>query len=311
MFDNSPMKIFAAPLQGYTDAVFRHWHSELFGGADAYFTPFLRVEKGEPATRTLRDINSPLNCNCVCVPQIIFGNAGEFTILKDALVEAGHRNIDLNLGCPFPPQVHKGRGAGFLRRIEELEKVARIIEATPDVRFSLKIRLGVEIPDEWRCIMPQLCSMRPEHITVHPRTARQQYRGDLHMDEFAAFYELSTCPVVYNGEIRDLEDYENIVGKYPGLYGVMIGRGLLGRPSLAVEIKEGCSWSEARRNKAVLELHDRMLQHYSATLCGEAQILSRIKAFWEYMDLPGRTGKNIAKARTMANYTAAVADIWR
>lgn len=40
------LKIFAAPLQGFTEAAWRVAHNEVFGGVDAYFTPFIRYEKG-------------------------------------------------------------------------------------------------------------------------------------------------------------------------------------------------------------------------------------------------------------------------
>ena len=41
------MKLYAAPLQGFTEAPWRNLHQEVFGGIDAYYTPFVRMEKGE------------------------------------------------------------------------------------------------------------------------------------------------------------------------------------------------------------------------------------------------------------------------
>ena len=38
-------KIHFAPLQGYTDAVYREVHHRIFGGVENYYTPFVRVEK--------------------------------------------------------------------------------------------------------------------------------------------------------------------------------------------------------------------------------------------------------------------------
>lgn len=45
------MKLYASPLQGFTEAPWRNIHHELFGGIDAYYTPFVRVEKGGSETR--------------------------------------------------------------------------------------------------------------------------------------------------------------------------------------------------------------------------------------------------------------------
>lgn len=49
-----------APLQGYTDDVYRRIHHELMGGIHTYYTPFLRMEGGGVRSRTcvISDRNS-------------------------------------------------------------------------------------------------------------------------------------------------------------------------------------------------------------------------------------------------------------
>ena len=96
-------KIYAAPLQGYTDAIWRKAHAEVYGGIDIYFTPFLRVDKGTIRSRDLRQAMQGTVGGAKVVPQIIFGSVEEFSTLADILVNAGAERIDLNLGCPFPP----------------------------------------------------------------------------------------------------------------------------------------------------------------------------------------------------------------
>ena len=63
-------RLMAAPLQGYTEAPFRHFHAEIYGGGKSltYFSPFLRIEKGSVRPRDLRDITSPLNANHRLIP---------------------------------------------------------------------------------------------------------------------------------------------------------------------------------------------------------------------------------------------------
>ena len=46
------LPIHFAPLQGYTDAVYRQAHARIFGGIETYYSPFARVEHGE--IRSLR-----------------------------------------------------------------------------------------------------------------------------------------------------------------------------------------------------------------------------------------------------------------
>ena len=40
------LPIHFAPLQGYTEAIYRNAHDAFFGGVDTYYTPFVRLEKG-------------------------------------------------------------------------------------------------------------------------------------------------------------------------------------------------------------------------------------------------------------------------
>lgn len=97
------ISLFAAPLQGYTDAIWRHCHALIYGGVDLYFTPFAQIEKGTIRPKDIKDIFNPLNANHKPVVQIIFKNVDEFTALCDRLTGEGIREIDLNMGCPFVP----------------------------------------------------------------------------------------------------------------------------------------------------------------------------------------------------------------
>lgn len=77
------MKLYASPLQGFTEAPWRNIHHELFGGIDAYYTPFVRVEKGEFRNKDIRDIEKENNKVTCLIPQDSFyagrvGKAGRF-----------------------------------------------------------------------------------------------------------------------------------------------------------------------------------------------------------------------------------------
>ena len=65
---NSDFSLMAAPIQGHTDAAYRAFHAQVYGDADAYFTPFIRAEKGAPRNRDLNDAFGPLNDGHRTVP---------------------------------------------------------------------------------------------------------------------------------------------------------------------------------------------------------------------------------------------------
>lgn len=51
------LPIHFAPLQGYTEAIYRNAHDAFFGGVDTYYTPFVRLEKGNFRRRDVRGTN--------------------------------------------------------------------------------------------------------------------------------------------------------------------------------------------------------------------------------------------------------------
>lgn len=303
--------IYIAPVQGHTDAAWRHFHHEVYGGDNLYFTPFIRCERGELRRHDLKDYTSDLNENHRLEPQVIFRDMEELDILISRLHDAGAREINLNMGCPFPLQTGKGRGAGFVANTGEAERLPEILSRYPDISFSAKMRLGFKESDEWKGIIGTLNSIPFRFIAMHPRVARQQYGGDLWLDSFAEFLEQSVNPVVFNGEIRTPADITASLGRFPKAAGAMTARGILGRPSLAAEHTGGAEWDHGKRIETMLRFHRLLLNHYSESLCGDAQILSKIKPFWEYAEEEiGRDAwKAIRKAVNMAKYHSAVAKI--
>lgn len=310
MEEKNNTAIFCAPIQGLTETAWRHFHHEIYGdGVTAYHTPFLRVERGEIRRRDVRDLGSELNEGLRLIPQIIFRDMREFTMLCDAVMGAGYKCVDINMGCPFPPQVHHGRGAGMLANVELLSALAGVMKSEyADMEFSLKMRLGVESPDEWQSSVNAINALPLSRVTVHPRTARQQYQGELWLDEFGAFLQASAHPVVYNGDITAPGHIDGVMTRYPDLAGVMIGRGLFSRPSLVAEWLAGEEWDEKRRHEALMRLHAMVYGHYRDTLSGDAQVLGKVKPFWEYLapSLDRKAMKAIKKATTLRKYDEAV-----
>ncbi|MCM1369398.1 MAG: tRNA-dihydrouridine synthase family protein [Candidatus Amulumruptor caecigallinarius] len=303
--------IYIAPIQGVTDAAWRHYHHISYPGDNRYFTPFIRCEHGTLRHRDAKDFTSELNKGTGTEAQIIFRDMREADILVRELSALGAKEINLNMGCPFPLQTGKGRGAGFIANTNEAAKLPELFGKYPEVSFSVKMRLGYESPDEWRNIIGTLNSLPLRFIALHPRVARQQYGGELHHTEFDAFTEASKNPVIFNGEIRTPEDATIITERHPSICGLMTGRGILGRPSLAQEITEGKEIPSEERLARMMKFHKALLRHYEETLCGDTQILSKIKGFWEYSEdeIGRKAWKAIRKSTTMPKYKSAIAMI--
>lgn len=305
------LPIHFAPIQGYTDDVYRRVHNRIIGGISSYYTPFVRMEAGGIRSKDMRDISPENNVGVNVVPQIIFGNRKEFDYLTDRIGEMGYRRIDLNMGCPFPLQAKHGRGSGILQKTDVIKDVLEAVKARTDIVFSVKIRLGWEHNDETVIIIDQLNEVDFKHITVHPRTGMQQYKGCVDMPMFREIYRRSRNPIIYNGDIVGVDDIKKIEEEFPEIAGVMIGRGLLGCPSLAMEYTQGKEWGRMERIEILLEIHDIIKEEYSRILVGDAQLHGRLRTFWEYSEelISRKARKKIMKSGNLKNYLAAVAEL--
>lgn len=300
---NEPIKIpvLAAPLQGVTDNVWRMAQHEVFGGVDAYYSPFMRVEHGEVRRKDLRDVDPDRNAGITLIPQILACQPDHALMMVDALKQKGYRRIDINLGCPFPPIALHRKGSGMLAYPDLVEELFKALSKVEGVDYSVKMRIGWDSNDQWRGILPLMDIIKPVNIAVHPRTGKQQYKGELVIEQFEAMLDASPWPLIYNGGLHTVEDIEQIIQRYPTLAAVMVGSGLAANPGMLVP---NAAPDDYRR------FHDLLVDGYIEQLNGgEAQLVRHLQDIWQTF-LPG-TGhklfKAIRKSRTLDQYQTAAA----
>ena len=297
-----------APLQGFTDSAYRRAHAKFAGGIAAYYTPFLRLEKGKARAKDLNDLLEDKSrgeaAGYRLIPQIIAKNAEEFCRLVECLLQNGFREINLNMGCPFPKQTLAGRGAGILERPEKVQEIFQEIgRYAPEVQFSIKLRTGMNSPSEIFRLLSLFNSAPLSHIVLHPRLGVQQYRGELDMDSFRRFYEACAHPLLFNGDIVSSSQIDKLESEFPRLAGVMIGRGLLQRPTLA---RESAIKKKLAPIPTLLQIHTAVFNDYRAKWQNPQQLLDKIRPFWTFADLPHKLAKAIRKARSLPQYQNAI-----
>lgn len=301
-------KIEFAPLQGYTDAIYRTMHNKVFGGINSYYSPFIRLEKGEVRQKDIKDILPENNENINLVPQIIVNSNEEFLKLTESVCNLGYKRIDINMGCPFPLQTKKGRGAAILQNTKHLEDIVESINSINDIDFSIKMRLGMDSAEDAKGALEIINKAKLHHITIHPRIAKQQYKGEIDYQTFDYIYQNCLHPIIYNGDILSQEDIYNIINIYPKIEGIMIGRGLLAKPYLAMELNKTIRLSVSERLSMIMKLHDAIYDHYSSVMQGEHQLLLKMKTFWEYLDeeIGKKPYKAIKKSVNIKKYELAI-----
>ena len=134
------------------------------------------------------------------------------------------------------------------------------------------------------------------------------------MEAFQRFYAECEKPLVYNGDLLTLDDIERIESRFPRLAGLMIGRGLLANPALAIEYQQGEPLSPQAMMEKIRLLHADVFSQYGNLLeGGEQQLLTKMRTFWEYLlpDGDRKAKKVIHKTSKLSNYQAAVSNLLR
>ena len=297
-------KIYCAPLQGFTDFVWRNAHAEVFGNVDIYYTPFMRMVNHFIPNRYIADVN-PENNVARIRPQILATNPEDATLMVKQLRDMGYTEIDINLGCPHPPIAGKKKGSGMLAHPSMCEQLFVALSKIEEVRYSIKMRLGYDSFHQWQDILPLMHIISPMEIVVHPRMGKQMYRGEVNTDEFSMLYEACHYPIIYNGNITSTSQIELLQHRYPQLSGVMVGRALLAKPYLFCNFVDG---ADLERFHGIL-----YSQYQKHLLGGEHQILTKMKGLWEYFlpDADKKLRKAIKKCNSIAHYEQIVAQIFK
>ena len=297
-------KLYTAPLEGVTTPIWRKAHREIFGGAEQYYTPFLSPNGNfRFQTKELREVTQG---EADLIPQLLTNRAEYFIWGAKELQKLGYRQVNFNLGCPSGTVVAKHKGSGLLSDLAYLDELLdTIFNALPDLQISLKTRIGRYETGEWERLLELYNRYPIAELTVHPRVQKECYGGKAHRDVFLWTQEHTKLPLVYNGDVTAPDD-EALDYGCP----VMIGRGLIKRPSLLREIRGGsCA---AREELAAF--HDTVFDGYVA-LFGALPAIYRMRELWNYLacSFAGTENhlKQIRKAKTPAEYQTAAQGILR
>lgn len=312
------MQFYLAPMEAVTGFVYRNVYHSMFGDMDKYFAPFITpTQKKVLRTRERKDVAPENNQGMNMVPQILTNNAEQFIETCEFLGPKGYREINLNLGCPAPTVVTKGRGSGFLGEPVKLERffeeVYRWNNALPEgerFAFSVKTRLGLEDADEFEEILPIYNSFPLKEVIIHPRVRRDFYNGKPDLEAFARALDACKHTVCYNGDIFTKEDYVNLSERFPSIDKLMLGRGVIANPGLVREIKTG----QKITKEELRDYHDRLYVGYLADLGAEQDVLFKMKEVWFYLGNNFKESdkmiKKIYKAKKPAEYKMLIKEVW-
>lgn len=237
---HSAMLLALAPMQDVTDLAFMRTLARIGSLPDVFLTAYFR---STPTTCALAEQN--LRClteNETGVPVIAqLAGSDAAALVRDAryLQTLPCAGINLNAGCPSPLVNRHGAGAGLLRDLPILRRVAcDLREAVPAGHYSIKTRLGWADADEFASVLDCLHAAQPDSVMVHARTRKELYGGTPHTAAWAQAARTLPCPVWINGDLCTAEQARAAL-QASGAAHLMIGRGAVRNPYLFRELHGG------------------------------------------------------------------------
>jgi len=231
------LPLFLAPMEDVTYKSFRYMCKKY--GADVMYTEFVASEaliRDVERTRrkmTIFEFDRPLAI------QLYGANIDSMVQAARVAEEVQPDFIDLNFGCPMKKIAGRGAGAGLLRDIPRMVKMAEEVVKAVQLPVTAKTRLGWDHDD-----MPiievaeRLQDAGIQALAIHGRTRSQLYTGeaDWRLITEVKNNQRMKIPIIGNGDITGPEKAKALLDQ-SGVDGLMIGRGSIGRPWIFREVR--------------------------------------------------------------------------
>ena len=143
----------------------------------------------------------------------IFGSDPEYlSFAAKEMENTGHHLIDLNAGCPKRKVTRTGAGSAMLKDPDNLLSCAGSILDATKVPVGIKMRMGYRHYEEdvLRSTVKDLEGAGLSWLSMHPRTAFQQYTGTADRDLINRMRGWIDIPLIASGDVRspvDVTDY--------------------------------------------------------------------------------------------------------
>ncbi|MDE2041058.1 MAG: tRNA-dihydrouridine synthase [Patescibacteria group bacterium] len=235
-----------APMANVTDSVFRKLFAK-YGRPDVMWTEFVSADGlvSPGGRRLLKDLVFSEKERPI-VAQLFTGHPEAMKKAAALVGRLGFDGLDINMGCPDRAVEKQGGGAAMIK--SPRSAIAVLDAARAGVRsartgqrslpVSIKTRLGYNSIDlSWIGLLLEQCLPA---LTIHLRTRKEMSLVPAHWEVMPKIVDMrdriqAALPVgqrtliIGNGDVGSLAQARDYCRRY-GCDGVMIGRGIFGKP---------------------------------------------------------------------------------
>ncbi len=259
-----------APLAGYSDLPFRLLCRDF--GAHVACTEMVSAKGLVYKSNGTQDLLNTTEVDSAKHPLVVqlFGN--EVPFMQKALEELlaqGFCYFDLNMGCSVPKVNRTGAGSAMLKDIDNALAVAKcMIESVGKNNMGFKMRLGwTEDMHVWQELALSLQDLGAGWLTLHPRTAKQGFRGEADWEYLAKLKSMLSIPLIASGDLFTAADGVRCI-QQTGVDTVMYARGAMQNPAIFLEHQELLQGKTEKkpcpqRLMALIRRHMELAQMYS------------------------------------------------
>ena len=236
-------RAFLAPMAGVSDPALRLQCKKM--GAGLVVTEFTNIHsiiaKESHLKERMKTIQEFIEYSDDERPLSIQLFGSNLSALEKAakIVEPYFDIIDYNMGCPAPHITQQMAGGALLQEVNLTQQIFNTLVNAVKKPVTLKIRSGVT--DASKFLFRDIAEIAEDEgiqmITLHPRTVSQGYSGVADWDLIKELKEISSIPIVGNGDITTPEDAKSMIDHTNCDY-VMVGRGAMGNPFLFEQIND-------------------------------------------------------------------------
>ncbi len=320
--------ILLAPMEGLLDYILRDVLTRV-GGVDRCVSEFIRVTDQLLPKRVFTRIVPELHhggrtmAGVPVHPQLLGSDVQCLAENAARLAELKPEGIDLTFGCPAKEVTGAAAGSALMRTPDLARRIMEAAVGATTRPVTVKMRLGWD--DDSRNaadLATRAEALGVKAVTVHGRTRQQFYTGRADWDAVAEVKAAVTVPVIVNGDIVTADQAREALDR-SGADGLMLGRGVYGRPWLAAHLEraliDGVAMEEPgpQARLAIVLEHLRASVAFYGLPLGLRMFRKHLGWYVEQVPWPAdpqhrREAKaRICRIETPEAVEAAMAELWR